>query len=116
MKDAAASVLSTVGVFSLLTPAEIKLLAEHLPRRRARRGQVLFREGDQGNDMYILADGSRRRQHQPARRGDARDRPIRAGGFLRRDVDLRQCTPVGELPALAKSTLYSLSQGAPSPK
>ena len=58
MKGPSPSFLSTVGVFSLLGPEEITRVAEHLAAVELDGGQVLFHEGDQGNEMYILADGA----------------------------------------------------------
>ena len=58
MKGPAPSFLSTVGVFSLLAAEEVERVAEHLSAVELAEGQVLFHEGDQGNDLYILADGA----------------------------------------------------------
>ena len=58
MKDASSSVLSHVGVFSLLSPQEIELLAEHMATVEHSAGETVFREGDQGDNLYILADGT----------------------------------------------------------
>jgi diguanylate cyclase (GGDEF)-like protein len=58
MRAAATSFLSSVGVFSLLSSEEIALVSEHLSRCELGAGEVLFHEGDQGNDMYILAEGA----------------------------------------------------------
>ncbi len=58
MKRSAPSLLSSVGVFSLLSAEEIALVSEHLSATDLAAGQVLFQEGDPGNDMYILADGT----------------------------------------------------------
>jgi diguanylate cyclase (GGDEF)-like protein len=54
----APSLLARVGVFSLLTEEEIDLLSPHLSRVELGAGEVLFHEGDQGNDLYILAEGA----------------------------------------------------------
>jgi diguanylate cyclase (GGDEF)-like protein len=58
VKAAVPSLLSSVGVFSLLSSEEIALVSEHLSTAELAAGQILFREGDQGNDMYILAEGT----------------------------------------------------------
>jgi diguanylate cyclase (GGDEF)-like protein len=52
------SLLSKVGVFSLLAPQEIKVVSEHLTTATLAAGETLFREGDQGNDLYILTEGA----------------------------------------------------------
>jgi diguanylate cyclase (GGDEF)-like protein len=54
----APSLLSSVGVFSLLSAEEIALVSEHLSNAELAAGEILFHEGDNGNDMYILADGA----------------------------------------------------------
>ncbi|HET6450056.1 MAG TPA: diguanylate cyclase [Spirochaetia bacterium] len=58
MKPNASSLLSSVGVFSLLSSEEIALVSEHLTRAELAADEVLFHEGDPGNDMYILAEGT----------------------------------------------------------
>ena len=50
--------LSKVGVFSLLAPAEVKAVAEHLTTATLAAGETLFREGDRGDELYILMEGA----------------------------------------------------------
>ena len=50
--------LSKVGVFSLLASAEIKAVAEHLTTATLAAGETLFREGDRGDELYILMEGA----------------------------------------------------------
>jgi diguanylate cyclase (GGDEF)-like protein len=57
MSGANTAFLARVGVFSLLGPEEIAQVAEHLATVELAEGQTLFHEGDQGNDLYILASG-----------------------------------------------------------
>ena len=57
MKGKAASFLESVGVFSLLSPAEIRTVSGYLSSVALAEGQTLFREGDAGNELYILAEG-----------------------------------------------------------
>jgi diguanylate cyclase (GGDEF)-like protein len=52
------SFLEKVGIFSLLSPEEIQRVAEHLASAELAAGETLFREGDEGNDLYIIAKGS----------------------------------------------------------
>jgi diguanylate cyclase (GGDEF)-like protein len=49
--------LKSVGIFSLLESGEIDEMREHLCSVTLGEGEVLFREGDEGNDFYILRDG-----------------------------------------------------------
>jgi thioredoxin reductase (NADPH) len=45
------------GAFPRLREAQIEALAEHGERRRTRRGEVLFREGDQRYDFFVVLEG-----------------------------------------------------------
>ena len=58
MKSRSPALLSKVGVFSLLAPEEIKAVAEHLTTATLAAGETLFREGDQGDELYILMEGA----------------------------------------------------------
>jgi diguanylate cyclase (GGDEF)-like protein len=52
------SILSRVGVFSVLAPEELERVVPHLTTVRLAAGETLFREGDAGTHMYVLAEGS----------------------------------------------------------
>jgi diguanylate cyclase (GGDEF)-like protein len=58
MKARSPSVLSHVGVFSLLSAREVELVAEHMATVELKAGETLFREGDEGDNLYILAEGA----------------------------------------------------------
>ncbi len=58
MSGRSAVALSRVGVFSLLTEEEIGLLSEHLSGVSLAEGETLFREGDEGHDLYIVRAGA----------------------------------------------------------
>src|SRR5215207_8272711 len=45
------------GAFPRLSDAQIEALAEHGERRRTRRGEVLFREGDKRYDFIVVLEG-----------------------------------------------------------
>ncbi len=49
--------MEKVGIFSLLTPDEMDLLAEHLHVSSLDPGQTLFHEGEAGDHLYIIAFG-----------------------------------------------------------
>ena len=53
-----ASFLAMVPLFSGFSRKEIGLLAEHMTLRRLWRGQVLFNEGDRGEEMFLVHDGT----------------------------------------------------------
>jgi CRP-like cAMP-binding protein len=50
--------LRTVGIFAELDATHLQALAERLRPRTLRRGEVLFREGDGGQELYILRAGT----------------------------------------------------------
>ncbi len=47
-----------VGIFTLLSPGEIGRLREHLSPVELGAGETLFREGDPGNELFILGEGA----------------------------------------------------------
>ncbi len=49
--------LQGIGIFSLLENEEIDTVAEHLTPRVLEKGEVLFREGDTGDNLYIVKEG-----------------------------------------------------------
>ena len=50
--------LHTVGVFAELDGEHLRALAERLRPRILKRGEVLFREGDGGRELYIVRSGT----------------------------------------------------------
>ncbi len=50
--------LNTVEIFSLLGPEEIKSIAGLFRSHEIDRGEVLFREGDEGNELFIVMSGA----------------------------------------------------------
>jgi len=50
--------LRTVGVFAELEATHLQELAERLRTRALRRGEVLFREGDSGRELYVVRAGT----------------------------------------------------------
>lgn len=49
--------LRHIGLFGALTEAALEHLAEHLRVVEAEPGHVLFREGEAGDDMYVVLHG-----------------------------------------------------------
>jgi diguanylate cyclase (GGDEF)-like protein len=112
MKEYSPALLSTVGVFSLLAPEEIERVAGHLATVELDAGQTLFREGDQGNELYILVDGT---ACVSIRLPDGEDREIArfASGDFFGEMSIFDNAPrSATCRALAKSTMYSLSKDA----
>jgi CRP-like cAMP-binding protein len=53
-----AEFLQTVRLFREVDRPALLALTARLRERRLRKGQVLFREGDQGEEMFLVRDGS----------------------------------------------------------
>jgi uncharacterized membrane protein len=52
------SVLASVPLFESLTPAELEALASGLEEKTLDAGQTVFKQGDQGGEMYIVEEGA----------------------------------------------------------
>jgi MFS superfamily sulfate permease-like transporter len=50
--------LRSLHPFALLTPAELAVLGPLLSRRVFAAGELVFREGDPGNELYVIARGT----------------------------------------------------------
>jgi putative ABC transport system ATP-binding protein len=62
--------LKTVEPFSTLNPADLSGLAEVATLRHFERGEVIIREGDNGDEMFLIAEGEvevLREDHEVAR-------------------------------------------------
>ncbi len=57
MEAIAPAFLERVGVFSLLSRDDVERVTAHLAMVELAEGQTLFREGEAGNELYILAEG-----------------------------------------------------------
>jgi CRP-like cAMP-binding protein len=53
-----ADFIRTIRVFREFDRPELMALSERLHERRLRRGQVLFHEGDEGEEMFLVRDGA----------------------------------------------------------
>ena len=58
MEDDAARLLRDTALFGGIDEAAAAELAKRLVRRTYRRGQPLFHQGDPGDSLYVLVDGS----------------------------------------------------------
>jgi len=52
-----ATVLAEVDLFGSLPPEAVRHIAASAQSLSLRRGDVLFREGDEGNDLYVVESG-----------------------------------------------------------
>lgn len=50
--------LADSGLFRDLSPAQAQVLAAHMPLRRLAPGELLFRQGDAADGLYVLTRGS----------------------------------------------------------
>jgi putative ABC transport system ATP-binding protein len=50
--------LKTVEIFKGLTPTEIAYVAERMKKRRCARGEVVIRQGDVGEEFFLVASGA----------------------------------------------------------
>jgi len=66
--------LKGVDTFKSLTPAELSNIAEKVTRRHYDAGDVVIREGDEGDELFLISEGEvevERRGHEVARLGPA---------------------------------------------
>jgi putative ABC transport system ATP-binding protein len=50
--------LKTVELFKSLTPTEITNVAEHVKRRRYGKGDIVIRQGEYGDEFFLIASGT----------------------------------------------------------
>ncbi|HTZ51703.1 MAG TPA: cyclic nucleotide-binding domain-containing protein, partial [Spirochaetia bacterium] len=112
MKVSAPSLLSSVGVFSLLSSAEIMLVSHHLVTAELAAGETLFREGDPGNDMYILADGAVAVSIRLPDGGSREIARFSPGDFFGEMSIFDDAPRSASCQAVTRSTLLCLSRGA----
>jgi diguanylate cyclase (GGDEF)-like protein len=112
MKRQSPELLAKVGVFSLLSPREIDQVAEHLATVKLTAGQTLFHEGDQGNDLYIIADGAAAVSIKLPDGGDKEIARFAPGDFFGEMSIFDNAPRSASCRALEKSVLYSLSKDA----
>jgi diguanylate cyclase (GGDEF)-like protein len=104
--------LAKVGVFSLLSREEIDQVAEHLATVKLAAGQTLFHEGDQGNDLYIIADGAAAVSIKLPDGGDKEIARFAPGDFFGEMSIFDNAPRSASCRALERSVLYSLSKDA----
>ncbi|MFQ5829965.1 MAG: cyclic nucleotide-binding domain-containing protein [Candidatus Methylomirabilia bacterium] len=50
--------LRQVSLFKEIAPGDLEALANRLKSRRLRKGEVLFRQGDPGQELFLIREGS----------------------------------------------------------
>ena len=74
--------LRTVDLFKHLTPGEITNIAEKMRRRRYGKNEVIIREGDAGEEFFLIADGSVDVRKRVPGGGDAHHADLSPGNFF----------------------------------
>jgi diguanylate cyclase (GGDEF)-like protein len=108
MTTATAQFLKEVGLFSLLTEEEVQSLMEFLRLIEIGEGEMLFREGDAGHELYIVKSG---RIRVAISLPDGREKDITEfmpGDFFGEMSIFENAPRSASCYASADSTLYSL--------
>lgn len=74
--------LGRIGIFADLDPSERAQVAGRMKPRTFRKGQVLFREGDPGDEMFLILSGRVAVTVKPEQGGEITLSEISAGNFL----------------------------------
>jgi CRP/FNR family cyclic AMP-dependent transcriptional regulator len=80
--DFAIEALGRCPLFSGLGPEPLRAIAQTLRRRRFRRGEVLFHEGDPGDSLFIVASGAVKVVVPSEEGGEAILATLQRGDFL----------------------------------
>ena len=80
--DFAIEALGRCPLFSGLGPEPLQAIAQTLRRRRFRRGEVLFHEGDPGDSLFIVASGAVKVVVPSEEGGEAILATLQRGDFL----------------------------------
>ncbi len=56
--DPSLTLLARCPLFAGVLPDDLRDVARHLRRRRFRRGEVIFHQGDPGDSLHIIASGA----------------------------------------------------------
>lgn len=100
-----ANILRSVFLFRDLSEQDRLVIAPYLEERWLKRGEVLLREGDPGDEFYVLVDGTVR-----ITRGKAHLVDIGPGGHLG-EISLTRTTPrSATATALTRVRLFALSR------
>lgn len=121
MHPETASFLALVPLFSGFSPQELGRLAERMRPRRLRKGQVLFEEGDRGEEMFLVQEGRVLISKEVTGRAEEVLAAMEPGDFfgemnvfagLRRSATVRAETDAVLL-GLDHATLQHLVEGSP---
>ncbi len=106
----ASAFLETVGIFSLLERAELEGLLAHLSSRDLAEGELLFSEGDEGNELYIIREGKVRVSIRLPDGSDHEIALLGPGNFFGEMSIFESAPRSASCRATEASSLYSLSK------
>ena len=104
--------LSRVGIFSLLSAEEVTRVAGYLAPVELAPGVVLFREGDPGDNLYIIRSGRIRIGIRLPDGSERRLAEFASGDFLGEMAIFDRAPRSATCRALEASTLLALSRDA----
>lgn len=103
-------VLRQVSLFAGLSPGQLEVLAARSHRRVARRGDVLCRVGEPGEEFFAIARGVVRIV-VPGPRGDERLSELGPGDWFGEMALIDGQTVPATITAVVPTTIFSLSRG-----
>jgi MFS family permease len=101
----ALAILRRLPIFAPLPPPAIERIMAHLIRSEAATGQVIIREGDEGDRFYVIADGDVDVTRQGAHVGD-----LHAGDYFGEIALLRDVPRTATVTATAPTQLLALDR------
>ncbi|MCX7029882.1 MAG: diguanylate cyclase [Spirochaetes bacterium] len=107
-----AGFLSQVGIFSLLSAEEVARVAGYLAPVELQPGEVLFREGDPGDNLYIIRTGQIRIGIRLPDGSEHRLAELASGDFFGEMSIFDHAPRSATCRALAASSLLALSRDA----
>jgi diguanylate cyclase (GGDEF)-like protein len=102
--------LSTVEIFSLLKPEEISSIAGLFSTHEIEEGEVLFREGDEGNELFIVKSGAVTSSIRLPDGGERQVAQFRAGNFFGEMSIFENAPRSATCRSLEKSSLLGLHE------
>ncbi len=102
--------LKSVELFKQLTPPEIANVADRMETRKYNSGDVIIRQGDPGEDFYLIGRGSAAVSSQVAGEGERRVATLAAGDVFGEMALLTDEARNATVQALEELEVYSLSK------
>ena len=99
--------ISKLSLFSDFSASQIRLLGGRLLRKVVKEGEVIIRQGEEGNEFYLLQRGT-----VDVIVGDKKVAELYAGSYFGEIALIQKCTRTATIRALETSVVYSLDQSA----